>query len=146
MHVSDDIITSSQDEQPGQPEVMNALNLEVLVKRYIAEIDQTKEQLKMLRQMLNDSFEQDAEYKEQADKAKEVTKQKNAAKQKITQQQSIVEIVEKMKKAKEELRDMEEALGEYARQYYEQSGISQIEGDDGRVREIRSVTKVVRVG
>lgn len=57
------------------------INLEELIKNYVIRIDQLKEDLKKHKQMLEDAFEVDAVYREQAEKAKEVNRIKLATKQ-----------------------------------------------------------------
>lgn len=121
------------------------LNLESLINGYIADLENFQEKMKTQREMFNDAFMNDAEYSQIMQKVKEVNRLKAAAKQKIMKLPNVVEIFNKMREYKDEMKDIQEGLSTYLQQYQELSGSNQITSDNGEVRQIVSVTKLVKV-
>ena len=123
---------------------MEIANLSSLINRYLADIEKIKEQLKTQRDMFNGAVENDKAYQEQAQQAKEITKKKNAAKQVIVKQPAVMAIVEKQKELKDEMRDLQEALSRYLERYQQVAKTNIIESEDGEIREIVPVYKLVK--
>lgn len=121
------------------------LQLEGLVKQYLATIEKLKEELKEKSQMLNDGFEGDAVYQEHLAKAKEANRIKNATRQQLLKQPAMQELDEKVKDLKFDIKDNQTILSDYLTQYQKASGATQIETEDGEVMEIVSVVKLVKV-
>ncbi|QQG43999.1 MAG: hypothetical protein HYW86_04005 [Candidatus Roizmanbacteria bacterium] len=142
--VNDSIVAMKPVETGANNQVAGRLNLESLINRYIADIKKSQDSLKMQKDMLEDSFNNDTEYKAQADKVKDATKIKTGIKQRIMKDPSVALLDDKVKSIKEEIKDMQQALSGYVQQYYQTSGTNQIIGDDGEVREIVVVTKLVK--
>lgn len=124
------------------------IQLEELVKRYIENINNLKNDLKLQREMFEDSFKNDEVYRDHESKANEASKIKNSTKQQllkqILKQTSVFEISEKIKDMKFELKEMEAALSDYLQQFQKLSGSNQIELQDGNILEIVTVTRVVK--
>jgi hypothetical protein len=78
-------------------------------------------------------------------KVKEVTRVKSAAKQRIMKLPNVVEISNKLRAYKEEVKDIQEGMSSYLQQYRELSGRNQIVRDNGEVRQIVSTNKLVKV-
>lgn len=121
------------------------LELEGLVKQYMATIERLKAELKEKSEMLNDAFEGDAVYQEHLAKAKEANRVKNATKQQLLKQPAMQELNEKVKDLKFDIKDNQTILSDYLTQYQKASGATQIETEDGEVMEIVSVVKLVKV-
>jgi seryl-tRNA synthetase len=94
--------------------------------------------------VFEDSFANDANYKELNDKAKEANRLKNAAKQQILRSPAIQELSNKVKAMKEELADLQDSLSDYLREYQRTTGSNVFVGDNGEELEIVHVTKLVR--
>ena len=94
--------------------------------------------------MLEDMFLNDSTYQQHSEKAKEAAKLKNKTKGELMKRTDIAQLAEKVKEVKSQVKDMKEALSDYLQQYKELSGASEIEGDDGQVREIVSTVKLVK--
>ncbi len=120
------------------------LNLESLIKSYIAKIDILEKELKEKAQLLKDAFESDAVYKEHADKAKEANRIKSATREQILKQPSLAELDERIKDLKFDVNEQQAVLMDYLTQYQRQTGANQIEIDDGEVMEIITVVKLSR--
>ena len=120
------------------------LNLESLIKSYVAKIDSAEKELREKNQMLKDAFESDAVYKEHADKAKEANRIKSATKQQILKQPNLAELNERIKDIKFDVNEQQAVLTDYLSQYQQQTGANQIEVGDGEVMDIITVVKLSR--
>lgn len=122
----------------------NLLLVEEKIKQHLADIQRLQGQYKEQRNMFEDSFANDANYKELNDKAKEANRLKNAAKQQILRSPAIQELSNKVKAMKEELADLQDSLSDYLREYQRTTGSNVFVGDNGEELEIVHVTKLVR--
>lgn len=120
------------------------LSLEQLIKNHIGSIDKLKDETRKHRQMLEDAFLNDQVYQEHMKIAKEATKQKSATKQTITKQPANVVLSNKVKSMTTELKEKQMALSDYLLEYQRMTGVNEIEGDDGEVREIVNNARVVK--
>jgi len=120
------------------------LNLESLIKSYVAKIDLAEKELREKNQMLKDAFESDAVYKEHADKAEEANRIKSATKQQILKQPNLAELNERIKDIKFDVNEQQAVLTDYLSQYQQQTGANQIEVGDGEVMDIITVVKLSR--
>lgn len=120
------------------------LELENLIKNYIARIGQLKDDLKKKREMLEDAFEGDAIYQEHALKAKEAAKIKGATKQQILKQPALAEMAESVKELQFDIKEQQSMLNDYLQQYQKASGATQIETGDGEILEIVSVYRLIK--
>jgi len=89
------------------------LNLENLVKSYVAKIDASEKELKEKSQMLNDAFENDVVYHEHAEKAREANRVKLATKQQILKQSALAELSERIKDIKFDIQESRTVLSDY---------------------------------
>jgi hypothetical protein len=119
-------------------------DLESLIKSHITGIDNRKNELKKLREMVNDALLNDKTYQEQDKTAKEAAKIKNATKSQILKAPTNQSIVAKTHEMAAEVKEMDEALSEYLREYQRISGSNEIETDNGDVREIIYIAKLIR--
>jgi hypothetical protein len=120
------------------------LNLEELIKTYIVKIETLEKDLREKSQILKDTFESDAIYKEHADKAKEANRIKSATKQQILKQPTNQEMDQKVKDLKFDLSEQRAVLADYLTQYQQKTGASQIEMADGDIMEIVTVVRLSR--
>lgn len=123
------------------------LSLEEMIKTHIASLDRIQEERKKLKAMLADGFNNDVAFKEASDKVKEANKSKSAARQQIMNRPGMLELANKVKDLNLEHKEKEMALSDYLLEYQRMaSGINEIEGYDGEVREIVQVAKLVKKG
>jgi len=120
------------------------LELEQMIKTNVSSIDRNKVELKKLKEMLESALLNDEPYREAAEKAKESAKAKGKAKMTVMQNPATRQIAEKVKDMTQENRELGEAQSEYLREYARLSGTNEIEGEDGEVREIIYVAKLVK--
>lgn len=123
---------------------MEVANLSSLINRYLVDIEKIKQQLKTQRDMFNGAIENDKAYDEQSKQVKELVKKRNAVKQDIVQQPAIKAIVLKQKELKEEMKDLTDALSRYLERYQQVAKTNIIESEDGEIREIVPVYKLVK--
>jgi hypothetical protein len=120
------------------------LELESTIKNHLSGIDTRKAELKKTREMIASVLTNDATFKDHEAKAKESAKLKNATKSQLLKLPANASLVTKMHELSAEIKEMSEALSDYLREYGRMSGSNEIEGDDGTVREIVYVAKLVR--
>jgi len=124
--------------------VETQLSVENLIKTFISKIARLKEDLKPLNEMLNDLLGSSEEYRNAADEAKEASKKKSAIKMKILSTPEGKAAQDKVTGLKGELKEAQEALSSYLADYQRLTGSSQFEGEDGELRQIVYVAKLVR--
>lgn len=141
-----EIVEIPDENAEDQPNEKTAafLNLEGLIKRYVKAINKLKEDLKEKRQMFEDTFENDAVYREHAENAKEANKIKSSTKQQIMKQPAMQELNQKIKDMKFDLTENEALLSDYLQQYQKATGATQIELEDGEILEIVNTVRLVR--
>ncbi len=120
------------------------ISLESTIKTHISSLDRLGEELRKHKEMLDDIFANDATYQKHLETAKEATKIKTATKQQILNQPQAKGLNEKVKTFKSEIKEQEGALSDYLQEYQRLSGVNEIEGEDGEVREIVYVAKLIR--
>ncbi len=140
----DDKQTTPSGSSVNNPQVEEFLNLENLVKSYVAKIDASEKELKEKAQMLKDAFENDVVYREHAEKAKEANKIRSSTKQQLLKQPAMAELSERIKDLKFDIQENKAMMSDYLQQYQKQTGATQIEVGDGEVLEIVSVVKLVK--
>ncbi len=128
-----------------QPDGSTALlELEGLIKTYLSHIDNFKNELKEKKELLDDSFSNDAVYKEQDEKAKADTQIKNSTKMQILKTPALAEVREKIDELRTQIKEAEEILSDYLLQYQKATGFNEIEVDGGETMIIVSRAKLVK--
>jgi len=120
------------------------LDLEAKIQRTLSLIDGAKEELKKYREMLDDAFEHDVVYHEQAEKADEARKIKMNTKQQILKDPAVAELDEKVKSVRVQIKELQESLSKDLQQYQETTGSKQIETEDGEILDIVNQVKLVK--
>lgn len=119
-------------------------SLDELIKTHIASLDRLTEEKKKLAEMLSDGFNNDAGFKEASTKAKEAAKVKSQIKMQIMNRTGVIEVVNKLKNVNSEIKERQMSLSDYLLEYQRMTGVNQIEGTDGEIREIIHVAKLVK--
>lgn len=120
------------------------LNMESMIKTLISTQEKLQDELGKCQDLLDAIFENDATYKDHSEKAKEAAKVKSATKQQILKQPQAADLANKVKTLKSELKENRASLSDYLREFQRMSGISEIEGHDGEIREIIYTAKLVK--
>ncbi len=136
--------TSSPDASTNSQDATMILELESMIKNSMATTDRNKNELKKLKEMLESALGNDDAYKEASEKAKEAAKVKGKAKLNVLANPATRNINEKIKDLTQEIKELNTGLSEYLREYQRLSGASEIEGEDGDVREIIYIAKLIK--
>lgn len=123
---------------------MSMIDLSSLINDYVKTIDDSRKELREQRQMVKDTFENDQEYHELSEKVKAMNKNKTAIKQKLLKTPAAEAALVKMQDLQTELKDMEDKLSGYLQEYQRVSGTNIIEGNDGEIRQIVPVYRLVK--
>lgn len=131
-------------QKDGENQAVALLSIEELIKSNVAALDKLSTELKQIRNMFEDSFNNDPVYREHAEQAKEAAKVKNTTRQQIIKQPSIAAMNEKIKGLRVEMKERQMSLSEYLAEYYRMTGNNEVEGQDGEVREIVNEFRLVK--
>ena len=135
---------SSQQQNAASESADTVTELESMIKQGIATLDRNKAELKKLKEMLESSLLNDEPYRLAAEKAKETGKEKGKAKLNVLAVAANKQLADKIKDLSIEDKELMMAQSEYLREFARLSGTNEIEGDDGEVREIIYVAKLVK--
>lgn len=139
MNTTDETIPAATD---NSAQVL--LDLESLIKTHIANIDKGKAELKKQREMLSSVLLNDETYRTHEEEAKKAAKTKAQTRFQIMQQPANKVLADKIHEIAADVKEQDGALSDYLREYQRMSGSSEIETDDGVVREIVYVAKLVK--
>jgi len=120
------------------------LELEATIKNHISQIDRNKAEVKKQREMLESALLNDETYRLHTEEAKKAAKTKALTKYQILQQPAHKVLADKVKDLSAQIRELNSALSDYLREYMRMSGTNEIETEDGEVREIVYVAKLVK--
>ncbi len=120
------------------------VSLESTIKQHIRLIDQNKSELKKIREMIASALANDETYKLHDEETKKAAKVRAATKSELLKLSSNKSLVEKSHALATEIKESDGALSEYLREYQRISGSNEFETDEGEVREIVYVAKLVK--
>ncbi len=141
----EEVIEEAVIEETASPatEVDVLMSLEEMIKNNIESIDKLKNELKLQREMFEDSFANNPTYRENSEKVKEVTKVKSQTRAQIMNQPSVLQLANKIKSERSEIKERQGALSDYLKEYQRMTGATEIEGRDGKIREIINDAKLI---
>lgn len=138
----------TNDSQISQTENNSAVaemtSIEGMIRRNFAQIERLREQMKAQKEMVDSVLDNDPTYKEHEAAAKEATRVKTTTKQQLLRQPQNSHIVEKIKDIQAEKKEAQDALSNYLADYQKSTGLNEFEGEDGEVRQIVFVAKLVK--
>lgn len=137
-----EIVSDSPQTDPNGATVL--LELETTIKNHIADIDLRKSELKKQREMMESALMNDETYRLHTEEAKKAAKVKAQTKFQILQLPANRQLSEKVKDLSAEVKELDTALSDYLREFQRMSGTNEIETNDGEVREIVYVAKLVK--
>lgn len=120
------------------------VKIEEMVKTHTSQIDTLQEEITKYKDMLDDIFLNDETYQQHNEAAKEATRIKTNTKKEIMKKPDVADLASKLKELKIEQKDLKQGLSDYLREYQRLSGSNQIEGEDGEIREIVFVARLVK--
>lgn len=119
------------------------LSLEEMIKKYITQADRLKIELKKTKEMYDDSFLNNPTYLENTEKAKVASKDLQVTKKNIASQPAVIQIALKLKSMRDESKEIDQSLSDYLQEYQRLTGANEIEGEDGKIRDIINKAKLV---
>lgn len=134
------------EEQQNAPDADQAnvlLSLEEMIKKSISRLDQLKVEAKKHKEMYDDAFLNNPTYIENTEKAKAAAKDLLVTKKNISSQPAVVQIALKLRSMRDEVKEMETSLSDYLQEYQRLTGAREIEGEDGKIRDIVNTAKLV---
>jgi hypothetical protein len=114
----------------------NLLNIESLINSHDSRLQTLEKELKMNKGMLDDILNGNKEYLDANDVAKKASKEKTLAKNKVMQLSEAKALVEKIKDAASQVKELKVDLSDYLAQYVTLSGTNILTAPDGAVWEI----------
>lgn len=137
---------------PQQPPSQNStvesgeiiINMESMIKSHISSIDRLAGEIKKHKQMLYDIFANDPTFQAHDKEAKQASKVKATTRAQILKRPQAADLQNQIKGMQSEASQLKGALSDYLQEYQRLSGVNQIEGDDGEVREIVYIAKLVK--
>lgn len=136
---------SGHSDSSGSPNQGTVLvEMEGMIKNYIASIDKLQAEVKKQKEMLDDIFNNDPTYQQQAEAAKQAGKIKAQTRAEILKRVQAKELNERIKSMRSEAKEQQGALSDYLQEYQRISGVNEIEGEDGEIREIVYVAKLIK--
>ena len=141
----------NQKEQVDTPILVNSsekyesiARLENLINGYILDLENHRKSLKEQNNMLNDAFENDAEYADIQKKSQEVQKAKKTIKARIINEPAIAMLDDKVSNLRSQVKEAQSALSAYLLQYYTESGLLQITDSEGEIKELVTSVKLMK--
>ncbi|MEK9143726.1 MAG: hypothetical protein AAB481_03800 [Patescibacteria group bacterium] len=119
-------------------------SLESLIKQHVSSIASSKAELKKVREMITSVLTNDPTYKLHEEEAKKAAKVKAATKSELMKVPGNKVLVEKSNELATEIKESDAAVSEYLREFARLTGSTEFETDDGEVREIVFVAKLVK--
>ncbi len=139
-------VSSDSDVTETKEEFSQAsafLNLEELIKNHIEAIDKLKEDLKLKREMFEDSFNNNPTYREHVEKVKEVAKGKASVRTEIAKQPDVARLKQEVDDTRFDLSEQSKTLSDLLQDFKDQTGATEIEARNGKIYAIVSVSKLV---
>ena len=124
--------------------VEEIMNLETMIKGYMSDLEKYQEDLRDLASMLKDSYEQDAEYTVAQEKVLEATRKRKEVKDRIIADPAIAALESKVADLRAEVKETKTALSDYLERFFQESGLRQITGNDGEIREMVTTVRLVK--
>ena len=132
------------NENLNPTQVANLLNIESLINSSTARFEVLQIEYQEQKSQLDSILESDVEYQEVAQEAQKQAKLKMVAKQKVMARTECTQLVEKIKDAQLQMKELKTAMSDYLSQFVILSGTNQIEGADGVLRQIIYTAKLVK--
>lgn len=128
----------------SNPQVDTELDWVGMINGHLSQIENLKEQLKKFRDMLQSIYENDPTYQEHDKAVKEASKIRNQTKKQLNKLPQVADLNNKITDIRQMIKEHTNDLSDYVQQYAKSSGATTIETQDGTLREIIYVAKLVK--
>lgn len=142
----DQIDTPSIEPTPssGNAAIDSLFAVEGLIKNHLEKIESLSTETQRLKEMFDDFLVNDSEYSAATEAAKEAVKAKTSTKKAALAKPEAESITNKLKDAKDQLKDLHESLSNHLQQYSKLSGSDQFEIEPGDIRQIVYKAKLIK--
>ena len=120
------------------------VKIEEMIKTHMAQIDELGVEIKKRKEMLDGILTNDETFQEHDKLAKEAARIKSNTRKEILKRPEAADISNKLKELQAEQKDLKNGFSDYLREYQRLSGSNEIEGEDGKIREIVYTAKLVK--
>jgi len=127
-------------------DAMQMIDLEKTIKNFYAGAKMKREELKKLRDMINDTLETDKTFAVQQEKINEAKREQQATKDQLMSLSSVVEAKVEMKNLEEEIKELDGYLSKNLLHYWELTKKDSITMNDGETYQIKQSAKLVKQG
>jgi hypothetical protein len=131
------------DSTPTDNQATVLKSLEEMIKKYITRFDVLKIELKKQKETYDDSFLNNPTYLENFEKAKAAEKSLSVTRKSIASQPSVIQIALKLKSMRDEYKETDQSLSDYLQEFQRLTGANEIEGEDGKIRDIVNKAKLI---
>lgn len=132
-------VTMSKEENAATV----SLSLENLIRGHLGTLEKLKLQIAEQSDMLSNVLLNDATFKQHEEEAKKATKVKTATKSEIMKRPEVLQVSNKIKAAREEMKEQQQTLSELLAEYIRTTGLDSIEMEDGKIKKIVTTAKLV---
>ncbi len=153
---SEDVIVTEEEsgEEDGVSEEMvssggdalQMIDLEKTIKNFYDGAKMKREELKKLRDMINDTLETDKTFAIQQEKINDAKREQQATKDQLMSLSSVIEAKVEMKNLGEEIKELDGYLSKNLLQYSEMTKKDSITMNDGETYQIKQSAKLVKQG
>lgn len=133
----------NEDSQNSQP-ADELLTVESAISQRTQKLSELKTELKLQNEMLNSYLENDETYREVSEIAKKASQKKSAVKRELLSRPEAGDLPNKVKELRDEIKEVNDALSYYLREYQRITGTNEIEGEDGEMRQIVYTARLVK--
>lgn len=119
-------------------------NLQSQINIYISRIENLKQEIQPVKEMIDSYLANDPLYAELSVKAKEAAKEKGKRKKELMNAPNGKSLNQKIEKIKEEQDEANKMLSQLLSEYQKATGSTVFEGSDGEIRQIVMIAKLVR--
>ncbi|MEI7653276.1 MAG: hypothetical protein WCJ70_03285 [bacterium] len=124
-------------------DAQKVLNLENLIKGYLADMANLREKLRAQKEMLKSTIEGDKDYSEAAAKTAEIKKKENEIKQKLVKVDAVIGTKMQIEKISTELKNVQLSLSDYLNEYADITRSTEFIGPEGELLQIVRNAKLV---
>lgn len=142
--VDAEIVEDSSKDGDVNEGVMSLLEIQDAINSRLKKLETLKDDIKPHKEMLDSIFANDDDYNEKNEIAKKASQNKSEAKKRILRQPQAAELNQKIEDIKNEAREVQEGLSYYLREYQRMTGANEFESEDGELRQIVYIAKLVR--
>lgn len=126
------------------PDVVTMLDMERTIKTYHQSIVAKQNEMRKIKEMIKDTFENDQVYEEHEALLNEAKNKLKATKDQLMGVGSVVSTLEEMKELAADMRELKGHLSEQLMRYYDMTNAQSITMDDGETYMIQAQAKLVK--